>query len=124
MHPVADSIADCLLLETLYDNSKYLTYGGLHGLVPYAYDPAIDDKEPGKPSSVLPWMGFLVVLACLFIFYPVLTFTRNNARNLAIDGNIRINATGQAPVLKVFLCELLLLYFIRSADAFLQIPNT
>jgi hypothetical protein len=77
-----------------------------------------DDKEPpdeegvlhdpegqGKPSSALPWrnVGVLLVLIsgflCLFIFYPVLTFIRNNARNLAINGNIRINATGQAPVL-------------------------
>lgn len=41
----------------------------------------------------------LLGLLCLFVFYPVLSFYRNNARNLRIDGNIRINATGQAPVL-------------------------
>jgi hypothetical protein len=71
-------------------DSKYpsgVAYGGSRGLVPYAYDPAVDDKEPedvlhdpegkGKPSSALPWRGFLNVgvllvlisgLLCLFIF--------------------------------------------------------
>ncbi|THG94110.1 hypothetical protein EW026_g7294 [Hermanssonia centrifuga] len=48
-------------------------------------------------------VGVLVLLIAaiitLFVCYPVLSFYRNNARNLAIDGNIRINATGQAPVL-------------------------
>lgn len=119
---VASSSGDSIF--SLSSDSKYpsgVTYGGSRGLVPYAYDPAIDDKEPpdeedllhdpdgkGKANSTLAWRGFLNVgvlvvliagLLCLFIFYPVLTFIRNNARNLAIDGNIRINATGQAPVL-------------------------
>lgn len=84
--------------------------------MPYAYDPAIDDKEPpdeedllhdpdgkGKSSSSWAWRGFLNVgvlvvlisgLLCLFIFYPVLMFFPNNAQNLAIHGNVRINATG------------------------------
>ncbi|TFK35297.1 beta-glucan synthesis-associated protein-domain-containing protein [Crucibulum laeve] len=55
-----------------------------------------------------PWRGLLNVgvllllilgLLCLFVFYPVMTFYRDQARNNRIDGNIRINATGQAPVL-------------------------
>jgi hypothetical protein len=118
---VASSSGDSIF--SLSSDSKYpsgITYGGTRGLVPYAYDPAIDDQDPpdeedmlhdpdGKGvlnTTFLPWRGFLNVgvllmlimgLLCLFIFYPVLTFIRNNARNLAIDGNIRINATGQAP---------------------------
>ncbi|KAJ8496348.1 hypothetical protein ONZ45_g12486 [Pleurotus djamor] len=99
------------------------------GLVPYAYDPASDELEPPDEEDMLhdpnnktwgtaggrhpmkksfPWRGLINVavlillilaLLCLFIFYPVLDFFRNDARNTAIDGNIRINATGQAPVL-------------------------
>ncbi|KAF8066469.1 beta-glucan synthesis-associated protein-domain-containing protein [Lyophyllum atratum] len=91
------------------------------GLVPYEYDPALDEMEPpdeedflhdpeakGHRKTRFPWRGLLNVavlvgliaaLLCLFVFYPVLTFYRNAARNNKIDGNIRINATGQAPVL-------------------------
>ncbi|KAG6825851.1 hypothetical protein H0H92_002186 [Tricholoma furcatifolium] len=90
-------------------------------LVPYEYDPALDEMEPADEEDFLhdpavhghrktrfPWRGVLNVamllgligaLLCLFVFYPVLTFYRNEARNAKIDGNIRINATGQAPVL-------------------------
>ncbi|KAG5337576.1 hypothetical protein J132_01609 [Termitomyces sp. J132] len=90
-------------------------------LVAYEYDPAADEMEPadeedlmhdpgahGVRKSRFPWRGLLNVtvlvvlvlaLLCLFVFYPVLTFYRNEARNSRIDGNIRINATGQAPVL-------------------------
>jgi beta-glucanase (GH16 family) len=120
---VASSSGDSIF--SLSSDSKYpsgVTYGQ-RGLVPYAYDPDIDDKEPPdeedmlhdpddkggeKTSSWFAMRGFLNVgvllllisgLLCLFIFYPVLRFIRDNARNLAIDGNIRINSTGQAPVL-------------------------
>lgn len=48
-------------------------------------------------SSTFAWKGFVNVgvilisgLLSLFIFYPVLTLIRNNARNLAIDGNIQL----------------------------------
>ncbi|KII85737.1 glycoside hydrolase family 16 protein [Plicaturopsis crispa FD-325 SS-3] len=48
-------------------------------------------------------IGVLILLLgglmCLFILYPVITFVQNNQRNLAIDGNININGTGQNPVL-------------------------
>jgi beta-glucan synthesis-associated protein KRE6 len=141
---IASSSGDSIF--SLSSDSKYpsgITYGGTRGLVPYAYDPAIDDQDPpdeedmlhdpdGKGakqnSTFLPWRGFLNVgvllvlilgLLCLFIFYPVLTFIRNNARNLAIDGNIRINATGQAP--KLYVPPLL--FIIIGADNGPQIPN-
>jgi hypothetical protein len=105
---------------SLSSDSKYPSYGSGHGFVPYAYDPAIDDKRPLDEEDMLhdpkwngvstfwSWrgatnVGLLVLLItwllCLFIFYPVLTFIRNNGRNLAIGGHIRINATGQAPIL-------------------------
>ncbi|KAG6818359.1 hypothetical protein H0H93_005587 [Arthromyces matolae] len=91
------------------------------GLVPYEYDPTLDMAGPPDDEDFLhdpavkgfrktrfPWRGLLNVfvlvtlilaLLCLFVFYPVLTFYRNEARNARIDGNIRINATGQSPVL-------------------------
>lgn len=95
------------------------------GLVPYAYDPSLDEMEPPDAEDYLhdpkskggfkgdkgefPWRGILNVavlllivlgLLILFIFYPVLTFYRNAARNNAIDGNIRINATGASLLLQ------------------------
>ncbi|RDB14975.1 putative beta-glucan synthesis-associated protein C23H3.11c [Hypsizygus marmoreus] len=91
------------------------------GLVPYAYDPGLDELDPvdeedmlhdpaakGRRPNQFPWRGIMNVtvlvslilaLLCLFVFYPVLTFYRNEAKNSRIDGNIRINSTGQAPVL-------------------------
>ena len=38
--------------------------------------------------------GLILALLCLFIFYPVLTFYRDEKRNNAIQGNVRVNATG------------------------------
>ncbi|KAG6838949.1 hypothetical protein C0991_007069, partial [Blastosporella zonata] len=62
---------------------------------------SLDSKYPLKPQ--FPWRGImnmlvlvLIILAllCLFVFYPVLTFHCNKARNARINGTIRINATG------------------------------
>jgi len=109
-------------IVSLSSDSKYPSGFMNHqrGLVPYAYDPALDENEPPdaedmlhepgndyKTGAIFAWRGLLNVgvltllilaLLCLFIFYPVLTFFRDNARNLAITGNIRINSTGQTPV--------------------------
>jgi len=59
---------------------------------------------PGKRHShSFPWRGIANVsvlvslilgLLCLFIFYPVMTFYRDEARNNAIQGNVRVNGTG------------------------------
>lgn len=90
------------------------------GFVPYAYDPdldskdEVDDEDPadkggyggedegsGSVFSVrgLLNLGVLLLLVCallaLFVAYPVVTFFRTNARNLLIDGNTRVNSTGQ-----------------------------
>jgi hypothetical protein len=67
-----------------------------------------DPLDMRKVEGTFVWRGvinigvlltLIVGLLCLFVFYPVLSFIHNNACNLAIDGNIRINTTGQAPVL-------------------------
>jgi hypothetical protein len=113
---------------SLSSDSKYPsgTNSSARGLVAYAYDPLLDSKEPPDDEDLLHDpsaksdsngrilsarailnVGVLTILIlgllCLFIFYPVLSFLRNNPKNLRIDGNIRINATGQAPVLSVSL---------------------
>ncbi|PPQ73670.1 hypothetical protein CVT26_010762 [Gymnopilus dilepis] len=147
--------------------------GSVRGLIPYAYDPAVDENEPldeedllhdpnpnahlsskyravmdpssssssrgGRGSSEKPrsgsssklssapsrsamvkswnldegtgrfgWRGvfnigmlalLILGLLTLFVFYPVFTFYRDRRFNEAVEGNIRINGTGQAPVL-------------------------
>lgn len=98
-------------------DSKYPT-AAPRGMVPYVYDPELDaegfdaaDDELHRleePSFAWSWRGFaniglllllIAALLCLFILYPVLTFLHNNSRNLAIDNNIHINASGQLPSL-------------------------
>ncbi|KAK7691618.1 hypothetical protein QCA50_005017 [Cerrena zonata] len=119
---VASSSGDSIF--SLSSDSKYPSgvVTGQRGFIPYAYDPDLDMKEGadddddylhrpdyGEDKRALwSWrgisnIGVLVLLIgallTLFICYPVLVFVTTNARNLAIDGNIRINGTGQAPVL-------------------------
>lgn len=106
---------------SLSSDSKYPSGTARAGFVPYAYDPDMDMKDeadevdylhtegPDDDKTILCSLrGFLNVgvliflilaLLTLFVCYPVLNFYHNNARNLAIDGNLNINATGQAPVL-------------------------
>ncbi|KAJ3552544.1 hypothetical protein NM688_g4097 [Phlebia brevispora] len=114
---VASSSGDSIF--SLSSDSKYPSgmAAARSGFVPYAYDPDLDTKEDGDdddsfnsgeddhPICSCSIRGFLNIgvlviliaaLLTLFVCYPVLTFYRNNARNLAIDGNIRVNATGQA----------------------------
>ncbi|KAK7031137.1 hypothetical protein VNI00_013745 [Paramarasmius palmivorus] len=112
------------------------------GLVPYAYDPAIDSQFPDDDEDILhdpratkedekklyapggllyhdghggsrsggswSWraiwntslLGILIAaLLMLFLGYPILTEFGNRARKDAIDGNVRVNATGQVPIL-------------------------
>lgn len=89
------------------------------GLVPYEYDPALDELDPVDDEDLLhdptakgkvrrnsfPWRGIMNVavllflisgLLALFVFYPVFLFYRDRTRNSLIDGNIRINATGMS----------------------------
>lgn len=108
------SFADSTLTLT---NSKPTS--ALRGLVPYLYDPSLDLSQPIDDEDRLhdptikedfrskkesfSWRGvsnltvllvLILVLLCLFIFYPVWTFVRDRARNLSIYGNTRINGTG------------------------------
>lgn len=87
-------------------------------LVPYVYDPALDEPDEDEPlndpdddsfsSSVFPLRGILNVsvllililaLFCLFIIYPVVTYYHDRALNDAITGNALVNGTGQIPFL-------------------------
>ncbi|KAJ7686092.1 beta-glucan synthesis-associated [Mycena rosella] len=93
-------------------------------MVPYAYDPALDEGDPldeedflhdpsykskggyqgtkqFKHRSSFPWRGLanvgvlivmILAILALFISYPT-------ARQPLIDSNVRVNSTGQAPVL-------------------------
>jgi beta-glucan synthesis-associated protein KRE6 len=116
---VASSSGDSIF--SLSSDSKYPSGTARIGFVPYAYDPDLDSKDEmdeedllhqgngdDKGGSVFSLRGFLnlgvlilliLALLTLFVCYPVLNFYRTNSRNLAIDGNIRINGTGQSPVL-------------------------
>ena len=120
---VASSSGDSIF--SLSSDSKYPSgmVTGQRGFVPYAYDPELDMKEGADDDDYLhrpdygedkralwSWRGILnisvlviliLALLTLFICYPVLDFVMKAPRNNAIDGNIRINATGQAPVLYV-----------------------
>ncbi|KAH8110124.1 beta-glucan synthesis-associated [Phellopilus nigrolimitatus] len=99
-------------------NNKYPT-ATLRGMVPYVYDPELDDNgnlldaddelhRIDDPKFSWSWRGianfgllFILIgaLLSLFVMYPVLYALENNKKNLAIDDNIHINGTGQAPVL-------------------------
>jgi hypothetical protein len=118
---VVSSSGDSIV--SLSSDSKYPQgYSFQRGLVPYAYDPALDEKEPpdevdllhdpgdGKDDERVRFalrgilnVGVLVLLIagllCLFIIYPVLKSLQDSARNRAIDDSLRINATGQSPYL-------------------------
>ncbi|KAF8213898.1 beta-glucan synthesis-associated [Mycena galopus ATCC 62051] len=94
------------------------------GLVPYAYDPALDEGDPldemdwlhdpapkGKYRgrqfryrSAFPWRGLANVgvlillvfaLLALFVSYPVITYFRTLSTSGAVEGNILVNKTGQ-----------------------------
>ena len=117
---VASSSGDSIF--SLSSDSKYPSGMPSRGaFVPYAYDPDTDLKDEGdeedplhtgdpddKRGTFCSIRGFLNVgvlvililaLLTLFVCYPVLNFYTNLPRNTAIDGNVRINATGQNPVL-------------------------
>jgi beta-glucan synthesis-associated protein KRE6 len=118
---VVSSSGDSIV--SLSSDSKYPQgYSVQRGLVPYAYDPALDEKEPpdevdllhdpgdGKDDERVRFalrgilnVGVLVLLIagllCLFIIYPVLKSVQDSARNKAIDDSLHINATGQSPAL-------------------------
>lgn len=108
---------------SLSSDSKYPSgvVPGQRGFVPYAYDPEVDKDAPDDDDDFLHtaayghnrrsyWssrgflnIGVLVILIAalltLFLCYPLLDYYRNEKRNVAITANVRINSTGQAPIL-------------------------
>lgn len=104
--------------DTSFPLSAPSAIPAMRGLVPYLYDPSLDSSEPIDDEDRLhdptlkdftgearmfsrrgtANMAVLLLLIsaclCLFVFYPIWTFVRDRARNLSIDGNIRVNATG------------------------------
>ncbi|KAI1798328.1 beta-glucan synthesis-associated [Ganoderma leucocontextum] len=89
------------------------------GFVPYAYDPELEKDLPDDDDDYLhtpdygrgrhaywSWRGILnvgviilllVAVLALFVCYPLVDFYRNEARNLAIAANTRVNSSGQIP---------------------------
>ena len=105
---------------SLSSDSKYpVGLGSEQGLVAYAYDPSLDEREPldeedrlhdpksktAKVDGPMSFRGFknfgmlalmTTALLGLFIAYPVFNFYTDNGVNARIVGNTRINSTGQA----------------------------
>lgn len=105
---------------SLSSDSKYpVGFLTEHGLVAYAYDPSLDEREPldeedmlhspdakivnipGRPTS---WRGLknfgmlallVAALLTLFIGFPIIEFFHDNGSNALIVGNINVNSTGQ-----------------------------
>ena len=114
-------------IVSLSSDSKYptRTIASDRGLIAYAYDPSLDEldsaapadddylhgpdeKHPQQPRSfltlslrgvinVLTLVALIAALMCLFVVYPVIRFYADNARNVLITFNARINSSGQAP---------------------------
>ena len=88
--------------DLLHDPSAYAEYKA--GGSSKSKGGAASTIPPGKRHSrSFPWRGIANVsvlvalilgLLCLFIFYPVMSFYRDEARNNAIQGNVRVNGTG------------------------------
>lgn len=118
-------------IVSLSSDSKYpaRTIASDRGLIAYAYDPSLDelgsatptdddylhapdDKFPQPPGlfpsisvrgvkNILALLALVAAILCLFVVYPVIRFYHDNARNLLITFNTRINATGQAEMVIV-----------------------
>ena len=110
---------------SLSSDSKYpVGMASEHGLVAYAYDPSLDEREPwdeedrlhdpetktAKVDGPISFRGFknifmLVILIAallgLFIAYPVFNFYHEDGVNALIVENTRINSTGQANDLSI-----------------------
>jgi len=94
------------------------------GLIAYAYDPSLDEREPvddedrlhdpftpdeklrvGGSGTLMSMRGFFNIvtllllvagLVALFVVFPVYRFYHDDGTLSRIVGNTRINATGQA----------------------------
>ncbi|KAI0036076.1 beta-glucan synthesis-associated [Vararia minispora EC-137] len=107
--------------DSKYPSGTLLTQRG--ALVPYAYDPATDDRPgeddalhdplaPSAKASVLGWRGFFNIsalillvgaLLVLFIGYPVMRFVWHPPGNSVVaSANTAANANGLLPVSNPF----------------------
>lgn len=110
---------------SLSSDSKYpVGLASEHGLVAYAYDPSLDEREPldeedklhdpesktAKVDGPMSFRGFknfgmlailTLALLGLFVAYPVFDFYHESGVNALIVGNTRINSTGQANDLSI-----------------------
>jgi hypothetical protein len=61
----------------------------------------------------------MVGLLCLFVFYPILQYFRNNMRNLATVGNIEINGHlfCMSPLPSLSSIDLIILSCLFPADS-------
>lgn len=110
----ADSIFS-LSYDSKYPSGAWNARGAL---VPYVYDPALDEPDEDDPlddpnddtfnSNVFPVRGILNVgvllililaLLSLFIVYPVISYYYDQAQKDVIAGNVLVNGTGQVPFL-------------------------
>lgn len=73
---------------------------GKNGYVDLDGGRGIDARGIANVATLLVLIGALVAL---FVFYPVFTFYKTSALNAAIDGNFRVNSSGQVPSLCVSL---------------------
>lgn len=126
-------------VDSKYDASlRYSTFPSVpRGLVPYAYDPAVDEMGPIDDEDLLhdpqsdirlskkyfPWRGILNVivlisltlgLLSLFVFYPVFLFYRDEARHQRIEGNLRINGTGMVSLFLYFFDRMLRIFLPKA----------
>ena len=110
---------------SISSDSKYpIGLGSEHGLVAYAYDPSLDERQPldeedklhdpetktAKVNGPISFRGFknfgmLAILTAallgLFVAYPVFDNYHGVDINARIAGNTVINSTGQANDLSV-----------------------
>ncbi|TFK23860.1 concanavalin A-like lectin/glucanase [Coprinopsis marcescibilis] len=123
---VASSSGDESVFSMSGNDSKYPSGMTMQrGLVPYVYDPALDEMDPPDEEDFLhdpdsnvswmserngpfPWRGVMNVtvltllilgLLLLFIFYPVLTYVRRQKLVENVEQNSRFNGSWQAPML-------------------------
>jgi hypothetical protein len=116
-------------IVSLSSDSKYptATIASDRGLIAYAYDPSLDELGSATPAdddylhgpdekhpqqlglslrgvfNVLTLVALLTALISLFVVYPVISFFRNNSRNVLITFNANINGSGQAHINDVIL---------------------
>lgn len=122
-HSVLSISGDSIV--SLSSDSKYptRTIASERGLIAYAYDPSLDELGTATPAeddflhesdekfprqsglfrvvsfrgviNIFALIALIAALLCLFVVYPVIRFYHDNARNILITFNARVNGSGQ-----------------------------